>query len=322
MDISFVVIGYNERATLGDCLKSVQNADLEGIAYELLYVDGGSEDGSIEVALKSGVHRILGGDKRRSAAENRNLGLKATQGRYVQFLDGDMVMEPAWPRKAADFLDKNASAGTVCGKVTERNSSLLYQAMQIDWELTGGAIRHCGGAALWRREVLEKINGFPENIAYGEEPFLCWRVRNELGLNIYYLNRPMVVHDLGFTSVKAYVTRSVRCGETYMEVSALCRNSHDPLWLKETRINFIWSGFLIAMTVVSVFSLGWISAAAALTLLSIIVRKSVQMFQKGKTMGISLLYALHVYLSKIIICVGQCRWLLKRKSRNHREAVQ
>lgn len=322
IDISFVIIGYNESEHLQKCLTSVQTANIEEISSEIIYVDGGSQDDSIEIAKAAGVDRILGGDRRRRAAENRNLGLKCSTGKFIQFIDGDMVMDAQWPAVAIRFLRKQKKVAAVCGNLRERNPSFLYQVFQIDWQMEEGDIRHCGGAACWRKEILEKMGGFPETVSFGEEPYLCWRVRNELGLDIYYLDRPMVMHDLGFSTIKEYVMRSVRCGETYAEVCDLCRNSADPLWLKETRKNFIWGGFLITMTAVSVFFLGWISAAAAMILLSIIVRKSVQVFLKGTTMGISLLYALHVYLSKVFICVGQCRWLSGRRSRNPKEAVQ
>ncbi len=105
LDLSFIVIGYNEAATLPKCFESVRNAYLSGISYELIYVDGGSRDDSILVAKTSGVDQVLGGDKRRRAAENRNVGLRSAQGRYVQFLDGDMVLDPDWSFIALNFIE-------------------------------------------------------------------------------------------------------------------------------------------------------------------------------------------------------------------------
>ena len=45
--MSFVVIGYNEAATLKACLESVKTANLDGFSWELIYVDGGSTDDSV-----------------------------------------------------------------------------------------------------------------------------------------------------------------------------------------------------------------------------------------------------------------------------------
>ena len=154
VDISFVVIGYNEGEHLKKCLKSAQKANTEKITSEIIYVDGGSQDNSIEIAKKAGIERILGGDKRRRAAENRNLGFQHSRGRFVQFLDGDMVLDPHWPQKAFAFLSSHEKSAAVCGKIKEINPSVFYQALQIDWSESEGTIDYCGGSAMWRRDVV------------------------------------------------------------------------------------------------------------------------------------------------------------------------
>ena len=73
LDLSFVVIGLNEEKHLEGCLNSVGMAELLGISHEVIYVDGGSEDRSIDIARSQQPDLILGGDCRRRAAENRNI---------------------------------------------------------------------------------------------------------------------------------------------------------------------------------------------------------------------------------------------------------
>ena len=41
VELSFVIIGYNEGKTLGACFASIHNADLDNISHEIIYVDGG-----------------------------------------------------------------------------------------------------------------------------------------------------------------------------------------------------------------------------------------------------------------------------------------
>ncbi|MFO7974398.1 MAG: glycosyltransferase family A protein, partial [Candidatus Hydrogenedentota bacterium] len=187
IDVSFVVIGYNEAETLQECLASVNHADLEGLISERIYVDGGSTDSSIEIAQKTGVDVLLGGEKRRRAAENRNLGRKAARGRFIQFLDGDMTLSPDWPRAAVEFLKSHDDFAAVCGNLNEASPGILFEALQIDWVPREDTIRHCGGAAMYVRETLQKAGGFPTNVAYGEEPLLCWRLRNDHKKKIYQL---------------------------------------------------------------------------------------------------------------------------------------
>ncbi len=307
-DISFVIIGYNESAILKQCLTSVQQVNLDSFSYEIIYVDGGSQDNSLEIAKAVGVDKILGGDLRRRAAENRNLGFKHSTGRFIQFIDGDMAMDPDWPLIAATFLVSHEQAAVVCGNIKEINPSVFYQILQLDWSDEEGEVIACGGSAMWRRDVLEALNGFPETVAYGEEPFLCWRVRNELGMKINYLNRAMVDHDLGYSGFMDYWRRNVRCGETYAEIAHACFHSTDRLWLKETIFNIVWC-FLLITTLMTVFVAPFLFKIwATAFLLIIIARKTVQTLKKNMKASVSIGYALHVYFSKIPLALGEIKW--------------
>lgn len=133
IDISFVVIGFNESPILADCIASCRRAAPRGLQTEILYADGGSTDGSISIAQQAGADRILGGDKRRRAAENRNLGLHAAQGCYVQFVDGDMLLEPDWPAAAVAALEARPETAIVCGALHERGAGLLSRVLELDW---------------------------------------------------------------------------------------------------------------------------------------------------------------------------------------------
>jgi len=317
MDISFVVIGYNEAACLSACLASIRNAKLKGIAYEIIYTDGGSADNSRAIARDRGADKILGGDQRRRAAENRNLGLTAAKGQFIQFVDGDMTLDADWPKAALAFLQAHPRAAAVCGLLKEVNPSTFYQALQIDWHQKTGEIAYCGGAALWRRDILEQIHGFPESIPYGEEPYLCWRVRNELGYQIFSLDHPMANHNLDYRGLVDYWQRSVRCGETYAEIAALCFATKDRLWLKETVSNLLWATLLMVALLLLIMGPFSARMTVAISLCLILFRKTLQWSRQGRPLGVSACYALHVYFSKLPLAWGEVRLfsrLLMRKA--------
>ncbi|MBW2305033.1 MAG: glycosyltransferase family 2 protein [Deltaproteobacteria bacterium] len=306
------MIGLNEGRNLRKCLESARKAAPVGIPHELIYVDGGSEDGSMEIAGRAGADVVLGGDRKRRAAENRNLGLQVARGRFIQFLDGDMTLNPEWPSTALEFLQRHPRVAAVCGNILESRKGLFYQALEIDWNPGEGEVRHCGGAALWRREVLDEAGGFPETVSYGEEPYLCWKVRNRLGFKIYHLNRPMVRHDLGFSGWGDYWHRDVRCGETYAEIASLCWRSRDPLWLKDALGNLLWAGALAAVPILLITGPARVRWAVVLAALLVVIRKGIQMIRKGNSPQVAFLYALQVYFSKIPIAWGECRWIFRR----------
>ena len=315
IDLSFVVIGYNEGATLEACLQSAYRAHLEGITYEVIYVDGGSSDDSLAVAERVGAARILGGERRRRAAENRNLGLSEARGRYVQFMDGDMVLKPDWPRKAIAFLDREAEAATVTGILHEARESAFFRAMQIDWVPKAGPIPYCGGAAMHRRDMIEKIGGFPEDVAYGEEPYMCWRIRNELGKSIQFIEEPMADHDLGFGGLGDYLSRCVRTGATYAEIASRCYRSEDRLWLKKSISTLVWAAAICVVLGLLVAGPWVVRVLAAAAIVLILARKMIHALRRGHDLPVAFLYAVHTYFAKLPLAFGLVRWFFRGRRR-------
>jgi glycosyltransferase involved in cell wall biosynthesis len=312
IDVSFVVIGYNEAPNLRACLDSVRHADLDGIAYELIYVDGGSQDDSIDIARDCGVDQIFGGDRRRRAAENRNLGADHSRGIFIQFLDGDMQLDPYWPKRAVAYLRERPDVAVVCGRLLELNPRFIFQVIQLDWVQREGAVETCGGAALFRRDAFERAGAFPEDVAYGEEPLLCWRIRNNLKMEVHFWTEPMALHDIGFKGFRDYWRQYCRNGATYIEIAARCAGTADPYWTRDTVTNFAWaSGLLAAIAFILAGPPGVQLGLLAIVAL-VAIRKIVQTRRRGATWLVAAGYTAHVYGSKIPLAYGQLRWLVER----------
>lgn len=315
IDLSFVVIGFNEAQHLRDCLESVRNADLEGLRYELIYVDGGSSDDSMAIARDCGVERILGGERRRRAAENRNLGATQSRGTFIQFLDGDMRLEPTWPKRAKAYLEEQPDVAVVCGRLLEVNRGYLFQVIQLDWVQREGAVETCGGAALFRRAPFQEAGAFPEDVAYGEEPLLCWRIRNQIKMEVHFWIEPMALHDIGFSGFRDYWKQYRRNGATYIEIAARCAGTEDPYWTRDTVTNFAWASGILAVIAFLIAGSATVRIGIALLILLIGLRKIVQTRRRGVSWAIALGYTAHVYGSKIPLAWGQLRWLVERAFR-------
>ena len=129
MSLGIVVIGRNEGARLSKCLETVCN-----IGYPAIYVDSGSTDDSIAVARSFNAEIVELDPKRPfSAARARNEGFERllsnhSQIEYVQFIDGDCIIEPGWLPKATDFLERNPRAAVVCGRRSDLRGRLCGQA--------------------------------------------------------------------------------------------------------------------------------------------------------------------------------------------------
>lgn len=105
---SVIVLGWNGRAYVDDCLTSVLDQDFDR-PYEVLFVDNGSTDGTPErVASYANVvlHRL---DHNYGYCQGNNIGYGHTTGDYVVFLNQDVVAHRSWLRELVAVLESDTS---------------------------------------------------------------------------------------------------------------------------------------------------------------------------------------------------------------------
>lgn len=116
--VSVIIPCHNEQKHIGECLDSLLAQTIPASQYELIVVDDGSTDRTVEivqgyVAKNSGRMRFFQ-QKHGGPALARNLGAKEAAGKVYAFLDSDMLFAP-------DFLEKliaPVEAGEVTGTFT------------------------------------------------------------------------------------------------------------------------------------------------------------------------------------------------------------
>jgi glycosyltransferase involved in cell wall biosynthesis len=112
--VELAAIGRNKGLRLVQCLRSVP-----GKVAQIVYVDSGSTDDRVAMALSLGVTVIsLDLSIPFTAARARNVGfehlLKIAPGiEFVQFVDGDCEMTTGWLE--AEALEANADVVAICG---------------------------------------------------------------------------------------------------------------------------------------------------------------------------------------------------------------
>lgn len=242
-NIGAVVIGRNEGERLKRCLTSLMNK----LDY-VVYVDSGSTDGSVGVALKMSVQVVeLDMSKPFTAARARNEGLSVLlesnpQLDYVQFVDGDCEVQNSWLDIALDFLTVNQDFAAVCGRRRERYpaATLYNQLCDIEWDTPIGEANACGGDALFRVSALTAVGGYRGSLIAGEEPEMCFRMR-QLGWKIMRLDAEMTLHDAAMTRFSQWWKRNKRAGHAYAEGYALHGNSSEKFNRSECRSILFWS---------------------------------------------------------------------------------
>lgn len=121
MDLSVIVVSYNTKNLLKQCLDSVFKYT-KGINFEIIVVDNASKDGSVEMIEKLQVKLIANQTNLGFAAAN-NQALRQAQGKYLLLLNSDTVLVENSLKKMIDWLEKNKKVGiSSCQLVYEDNS--------------------------------------------------------------------------------------------------------------------------------------------------------------------------------------------------------
>ena len=152
---------------------------------------------------------------------------------------------------------------------------------------------------------------FDEGLKAGEEPDLCYRVRQSGG-KIVCVDAPMVTHDLGMRSFSQYWQRGVFSGKGYAKVALRYWRNSEKLWLRELVVNFsepLWWGIVLAMG----WYFGGIQSGVALLLVWWSMRAAqIAYAMRARHLGVarSLLYGVHCQLVRLPVAIGQIRALL------------
>ena len=219
--MGIVAIGRNEGERLARCLDSVME-----FGYPVIYVDSGSMDGSVALAHEKGAVVVeLDLSTPFTAARARNTGLARLlelypEIPYVHFLDGDCEVVEGWLDAALQKIDEEQSIAAVWGLLIERHpeKSVYNRLADLEWRHTWpyGDTLYCGGIALMRINACIESGLFNERLIAGEEPELCYRLRQN-GYRIFRLRREMALHDVAMFRFSQWWRRGVRSGHGYAE---------------------------------------------------------------------------------------------------------
>ena len=129
-EFSVVVPVRDLSDSLARCLEGLeQQCDRE--QTEVIVVDDGSTDGSLEVARRSGVRVVS--QARQGAAAARNRGVIEARGRIVLFLDADCIPKPDWVHQLTRPL-LQGSANVTVGKYVSQQQEWAARLIQLELE--------------------------------------------------------------------------------------------------------------------------------------------------------------------------------------------
>lgn len=100
--VSIIIPTYNEELFLPGCLESISNLDYPKDKVEVIVVDNGSIDRTLDIAKAAGVKLLINPDL--NVAGLRNFGAKNSQNDILAFVDADCLVDKDWLKNAAEYV--------------------------------------------------------------------------------------------------------------------------------------------------------------------------------------------------------------------------
>ncbi len=224
--LSIIVVSYNTKQLLHNCLKSIEKNRKELKSVEVIVVDNGSTDGSKEY-LKTTTKdlKVIFNDRNLGFAEANNQGIKIAKGKYVLLLNSDTVVKAGALKQLVEFAEEKPDAGVIGSQLLNPDDSVqpscyhspsIFGAVKEFWLGQKGAFTKyapgtkepvavdavVGAAFLIRKEVIDKIGLLDEQyFMYFEDLDYCrraWRA----GYKVYYLPGAEIIHLHGASGKK------------------------------------------------------------------------------------------------------------------------
>lgn len=210
-DVSVIIPAKNEKRNICTCLDAVFDQRTK-YSYEIIVIDSGSDDGTVELVEEYESVRLLEIEPRAFGhGRTRNMGASVSRGRYLVFLNADAIpVGTGWLDALIDPLtaDKDGKLAGVFSRQLPRENCYLYMARDLNASMPAQPRRitkpgrltsmlfSTVSAAIPKRVWLQK--GFKQNIIIAEDQDWARSVLKE-GFHILYRPDSEVVHSHNYT---------------------------------------------------------------------------------------------------------------------------
>jgi len=232
VQLSVIIVNYNVKYFLEQCLCSVQQA-VKNIDAEIIVADNNSSDGSIEyLQEKFRAVKFIVNNKNEGYAKANNIALKECNGDHVLFLNPDTIIGENVLKNCIDFFQHQKETGALGVRMIDGSGNFLPESKRSFpspavsfFKLSGfsslfprsklfnkyslGFLSEnevhavdvlCGAFLMTKKSLLLQLNGFDESFfMYGEDIDLCYRIQ-QAGYKIYYLGTETIIHFKGESS--------------------------------------------------------------------------------------------------------------------------
>lgn len=210
--ISVIVPLYNKKDYVFKTIKSV--LDQTYPYFELIVVDDGSTDGSLNVVKEVNDDRLIIIEQNNSGVSSaRNKGVENASYDYIAFLDADDWWDISFLEKMVCLLKEYPNAGIYAANYSIVRNGILENRVSNPW--TGyldylNSFYEKGDSPIWTsavllcKEIFQKLNGFDKNLRYGED-LVLW-IKMSLKSKVVYTTEVLSFYNFDVDSTQRAIT--------------------------------------------------------------------------------------------------------------------
>jgi GT2 family glycosyltransferase len=277
MDLSIVIVSYNTKEFLKGCIESIYKTT-KNIKFEIIVVDNNSTDGTDELIsnlkFKISNFHFVQNKENLGFSKANNIGVKKSSGRYLLFLNPDIVVHEKTLEGMVKFMDEHESVGAATCKLVMPNGQIddaSHRGFPTPWNsfshfsglsklfgktrLFGGynlgfkdfSKTHeidalAGAFMLVRRKAGVDANWWDEDyFFYGEDIEFCY-ILKQAGWKIYYVPEYSTLHYKGVSHGLKKVSKDITTAskETKQRVTKARFNAMRLFYKKHYEDKYPW----------------------------------------------------------------------------------
>lgn len=197
-DVTIVIAVYNGAPTIAACVSSLLGLCYPREHVEIVVVDNGSTDATLERLQAFGSAIRVLHQKTRGASAARNAGVRAARGTIVAFTDADCTVEPEWlGALVAPLVDRGVGVvggpilSRIDGNRIERFGDVIHDQRRAIEDDAAPYVASGNWAS--RADVLLQLGLFDESLRRSQDVDLAWRAV-QAGFRLVYAPDAIVHH--------------------------------------------------------------------------------------------------------------------------------
>ncbi|MDY6895080.1 MAG: glycosyltransferase [Thermotogota bacterium] len=230
--VSIIIPTLNSEGTVDACLESIKNQSYGNV--EVVVVDGFSGDGTGEIAERYGAE-VIESDAKRSRA--RNIGVKESEGHFILSLDSDMELAEKVVEECVDTFQSDKNAGGVI--IPEKSVGDGFWVKVRDFERSFYAGTEIESARFFKKEMVERVDGFDEDVVFFEESTLPQKIE-KLGYNVKLRTDSYILHHEDNFNLMNWLKKK----HAYAKTASVYSNEYKNYASKQVSILYRYSLFL------------------------------------------------------------------------------